>query len=294
VPAESVIARPPSIRREPLGGFRVASFRRLVHVGAGSGLAVTGLLAAELLWAAFRPLPSMIGLDASGLVPAGTVEAPLRIVALGDSSLTGPGLAAAEHVWLRVGLDRLGHDEPIDLLSLAVGGSRAADVDRRVDEALAVGPDLVVVAVGANDALRGTPRRQFRADFDRVIGRLLEGAPVVAAANVGDLGNIARVPRPLNAVFHARARSVCSIIEDVVASYERAVLLDVTAADHVFRDRTVFTPDRFHPGPVGHAAWADAAAPGLRRAVELSRHHRSVAVETRVPCSVADSSPIHE
>ena len=276
------MARTPFIGREPRGGNPMASCRRLVQLGAGSGLAVTALLAAELMWAAFRPLPSMIGLDASGLVPAGAVEPPLRIVALGDSSLTGPGLEGAEHVWLRVGLDRLGHDEPIDLLSLAVGGSRAVDVERRVDEALAVRPDLVVVAVGANDALRGTPRRQFRANFDRMIGRLLEGAPVVAAANVGDLGNIARVPRPLNAVFHARARSVSSIIEDVVASHERAVLIDVTAADHVFRDPTVFTADRFHPGPVGHVAWAEAAAPGLRRAIELSRHHRSVAVEASV------------
>ncbi len=276
------MARTPFIGREPRGGNPMASCRRLVQLGAGSGLAVTALLAAELMWAAFRPLPSMIGLDASGLVPAGAVEPPLRIVALGDSSLTGPGLAAAEHVWLRVGLDRLGHDEPIDLLSLAVGGSRVVDVDHRVDQALAVRPDLVVVAVGANDALRGTPRRQFRVDFDRVIGRLLEGTPVVAAANVGDLGNIARVPRPLSAVLHARARSMCSIIEDVVASHERAVLIDVTAADDVFRDRAVFTADRFHPGPVGHVAWAEAAAPGLRRAIELSRHHRSVAVEASV------------
>ena len=100
-------------------------------------------------------------------------------------------------------------------------------------------------------------------------------APVVAAANVGNLGNIARVPPPLSTVLRARSQVMRSVIEDVVRSHERAVLIDVTAADDIFRDRRVFTPDLFHPGPVGHAAWADAALPGLRRAVELALSARA-------------------
>ncbi len=256
---------------------------RLFRWGAGSGAALAALFAGELCWAAFRPLPTMTGLDASGLVPADVDGPPLRVVALGDSSLTGPGLTHPDHVWLRVGLGLLGHDRPIELMSLALGGSRVVDVARRVEEALAVEPDLVVLAVGANDVLRGTPRRQFRTEVDRLIGRLLAGVPVVAVANVGDLGNIARVPRPLDALFRARALLMCSIIEEVVASRDRAVLIDVTAADHVFRDRSVFTPDLFHPGPVGHAAWADASLPGLSRAIDLALSLRTNPVVTSSP-----------
>ncbi len=259
----------------------------MLRWGTGSGVAVAALSAAmiagELCWAAFRPLPTMTGLDASGLVPADADQPPLRVVALGDSSLTGPGLALADHVWLRVGLARVGHEGPIELTSLAVGGSRAADVAGLVDAALAAEPDLVVVAVGANDALHGTRRRQFRAEFDDLVGRLVAVAPVVAAANVGNLGNIARVPPPLSTVLRARSQVMRSVIEDVVRSHERAVLIDVTAADDIFRDRRVFTPDLFHPGPVGHAAWADAALPGLRRAVELALSARADALVPTAP-----------
>jgi hypothetical protein len=62
---------------------------------------------------------------------------------------------------------------------------------------------------------------------------------------------------------------MCAVIEDLVASRPQAVLIDVTPADDVFRDRSVFTPDLFHPGRRGHAAWADAAAPGLHRALQM-------------------------
>jgi hypothetical protein len=73
---------------------------------------------------------------------------------------------------------------------------------------------------------------------------------------------------PLKSVVRLRALAVCSAIEDVVAAHDRAVLLDVRPADHVFRDRSVYTPDLFHPGEVGHSAWADAALAGLRRAID--------------------------
>ncbi len=255
---------------------------RVLRASAGSGAAVMAMLVAEVLWTAFRPLPTMTGLDASGIV-SGAVggsdtargDGPVRVVAIGDSSLTGPGLTAPGDVWLRVGLHRLAHDRSIELCSLAVGGSRVVDLLARVDDAVAERPDVLVVAVGANDALHGTPRRQFRSQFRQLIERLSDAVPVVAVANVGDLGNIARVPPPLRAVFRSRARTMCSTIERIVADRDGTVLIDVTGADHVFRDRSVFTADLFHPGPVGHAAWADAALPGLRTAIQLAADGRS-------------------
>jgi lysophospholipase L1-like esterase len=234
-------------------------------------------LVTEVLWVAHRPLPSFAGLDASGTIPTtssggGPLELaagePLTIVALGDSTLTGPGLSAAGHVWVRAALAQLDH--PIEYVSLAVGGSRVADVLQQVDTAIDREPDLVVVAVGANDAIHGTPRRVFRRRFEELVGRLADGVPTVAVANIGDLGNIARVPSPLRSVLRWRSAATCSIIESVVADRDSVELLDVTSADRVFRDRSVFTADLFHPGPVGHAAWAEAALPGLRRAVSRS------------------------
>lgn len=238
-------------------------------LGAASAGVAGAVLIAEAVWTVRRSLPSLQGLDASGISGGPSCAGdPLRVVALGDSTLTGPGLDAGEQVWLRLALTRLQHGCPIELTSLAVGGSRVVDVAARVDEAVDLHPQLVVVAVGANDALHGTALRSFRTQFDAMLHALTEAIEVVAVANIGDLGNIARVPSPLASVFRARARAFRTTIETAVARHDNAVVLDMTTADDRFRDRSVFGADLFHPNEVGHAAWADAALPGLRTAIE--------------------------
>lgn len=253
--------------------MRYRTVARPVGVGMASGIAVAttlvATLAAEVLWVARRRLPVMSHVDASGSCDptGGAVSmAPVRVVALGDSTLTGPGLPSGDHVWIRTALTALGH--PVEVTSLAVGGSRVADVAARVDEAIELRPDVVVISVGVNDVTHGTSARQFRAALDGVVGHLVTAVPAVAVANIGDLGNIARVPHPLSAVLRWRSRVFCSIIESVVAAHEPVVVLDVTSSDHVFRDRSIFAADLFHPAEPGHAAWAGAVMPGLRLAVE--------------------------
>lgn len=238
----------------------------------GCGVVIAALaatLVGEMVWTVKRPLPAQAELDASGtIVGASEGCRRVRVVALGDSTLTGPGLGDSAQVWLRQALERLDHHCPIELVSLAAGGSRLADVARRVPDAVVLEPDLVVVAVGANDVLRGAPSRAVRVGLDRIVAGLLDVVDVVAVTNMGDLGNIARIPSPLSSVARARADTARSVIEDVVARHERAVLLDVTGADSVLRNRAAFTADLFHPDQVGHAAWAESVLPGLRRALE--------------------------
>jgi lysophospholipase L1-like esterase len=244
-----------------------ALIRRPVTAGVATMCAaIAATFVGQAVWVVRRALPTQVEPETSPIPPID--GSPLRVVALGDSTLTGPGLEHDRHVWLHQALDRLGHHRPIELISLAVGGSRVVDVLERIPETLELQPDLVVVAVGANDALHGTPIRRVRSRLHRLLAELLDGAPIVAVANVGNLGNIARVPVPLKTLVRLRALAVCSAIEEVVATHDRAVLLDVRPADHVLRDRSVYTSDLFHPGAIGHSAWADAALAGLRRAVE--------------------------
>lgn len=243
-------------------------------VAVGAAASTFGLLLGELVWTARRPLPSQVEPQRSEVIeiasarPGTRAVRPLRIVALGDSTLTGPGLQRGEDVWLPRALQQLRLGRAVHYISLAVGGSRSADVVDRITDALRRQPDLVVVAVGSNDILHGVPIRTLQAQLDETVARLLVAVPVVAVANVGDLGNIARVPAPLSSVIRSRASRARRAIERVVASHHRAVLLDVTRADEVFRDRAIFTPDLFHPGVAGHAAWADSVLEDLRGAVD--------------------------
>lgn len=263
--------------------------RGVTHV-AVTATAVTvasGLtLAAEVWWAAHRRLPRCDEVDATGLVGTASEAAPLRVVVLGDSTLTGPGLTSAEDVWVRRALAAMDLGRPIEVVSFAVGGSRVADVRARLDEAFAVPADAAVLSVGGNDAIHGTSAGAFRRQYHELLGEILERVPVAAVANVGDLGNIARFPAPLRSVVRARGRTFCRTIERVAARHDRAVLMDVTPSNRFFRDRSLFAADMFHPNRDGHGHWADAARPGLLLA--LSRLDPTRVDLTRIDLTSAD------
>ena len=256
--------------------------RSAVRTTASMAALIGGMLAglvAEYYWTTRRPLPSLTGIDASGPIGGIPSEAPLRVVALGDSTLTGPGIDDRGDIWLPRALAHLDIPGGVELISLAVGGSRAADVVARVDEAIDLDPDLVVVAVGCNDVIHSTPTRRFSATLDSVVARLHASGAVVAVANIGDLGSIARLVWPLSRLVTVRSASIRRAIETVAARRDRVVLLDVTPSNVGFRDRGVFAADLFHPAPAGHALWADAVLPGLEQAVELALADRADALE---------------
>jgi lysophospholipase L1-like esterase len=258
-PSDAVVAAP--ARR----------WRRDALLGASTALLAGSIavLGAEVLWTARRRLPSLEGIDASGPVPGTAPDSgePIRLVALGDSTLTGPGLTDPDDIWLRRSLADLRLERTVDVASLAVGGSRVADVRAVVPDALALDPDVVVVAVGSNDAIHGTGFRAFTEALDTVVAALLTQAASVAVCNVGDLGNVARVPMPLSSLLRQRSIAISRRVATVVAKYEGAVLLDVSPSNVGFRDRGVFAEDLFHPNETGHALWAKAAEPGLRDVV---------------------------
>jgi lysophospholipase L1-like esterase len=194
----------------------------------------------------------------------------LRLVALGDSTLTGPGLEAPREIWLWQALAQVGRTRGIEVRSLAVGGSRAADVRRQALAAAELQPDVAVVAVGCNDAIHVTPRAAFASDLHATIATLRAAGAIVAVCNVGDLGNLERVPQPLASLLRARAAVVRRQIESMVARHHGVVLLDVAAADPGFRAGGVFVEDRFHPNALGHRLWGAAAVAGLQHAVALA------------------------
>jgi len=247
-------------------------WRRDAVLGGTSAVIAASLamLGAEVIWTARRRLPSLPGTDASGTVPGTDRGAgdPIRLVALGDSTLTGPGLADPDDIWLRRALLDLRLERAVDVVSLAVGGSRVADVRAAVPDAIALTPDVVVVAVGSNDAIHGTGFRAFTDTLDTVVATLLTQARTVAVCNVGDLGNVARVPMPLSSLLRQRSIAISRRIAAVVADHDGAVLLDVSPSNVGFRDRGVFAEDLFHPNETGHALWAQAAEPGLRRVLD--------------------------
>ena len=94
----------------------------------------------------------------------------LRIVALGDSLTSGHGLGR-NHAYpavLEASLREAGL--PAAVVNHGVSGDTTAGGVRRLEAALADKPQILIVALGANDGLRGVPVATVRRNLEQIIG----------------------------------------------------------------------------------------------------------------------------
>lgn len=91
------------------------------------------------------------------------------IVALGDSLTSGRGLST-DQTYPSV-LDKMLRAEglPFTIVNHGVSGDTTAGALRRLDAALQEQPAILIVALGANDGLRGVPVAQVRANLETII-----------------------------------------------------------------------------------------------------------------------------
>lgn len=114
------------------------------------------------------------------------------IVAFGDSLTAGFGVPADQTYPARLGerLKREGYDYRV--VNAGVSGDTTAGGLRRVDWALRLKPEIVILELGVNDAFRGQKLAGVRANLDQMITRFqAAGARVLVAGmrlppNYGD------------------------------------------------------------------------------------------------------------
>ena len=126
-------------------------------------------------------LPACLALAAVAFA-ADTHAEPLRILMLGDSLTAGYGLASRDGVPARLeaALRERGLDAGV--IDAGVSGDTTAGGLARLDWALADRPHAVIVALGANDALRAVDPAVTRSNLDRLLAVLAErGLPVLLA-----------------------------------------------------------------------------------------------------------------
>ena len=167
---------------------------------------IAGMIA-QGYYAGHRTLPHFLDQDASGRF--GTPGAsPIHIVAIGDSTMTGPGLLDPADLWLRQAIDRLDPVYEVELHVLAKGGAWTKEIrEEQTHRALTLRPDIAVVSGGSNDSIRGVPLRRIRSDLTYIAGALAEIASTVILTGVGDMGSILRLPQPLATALKWRSRA---------------------------------------------------------------------------------------
>jgi acyl-CoA thioesterase-1 len=92
-----------------------------------------------------------------------------RLVVLGDSLTAGLGLELAEAYPARLQeyLDAAGYH--VQIVNAGVSGDTTTGALRRLDWALSGGAEILVVALGGNDGLRGLPVDQMKKNLSQII-----------------------------------------------------------------------------------------------------------------------------
>ncbi len=145
-------------------------------------------------------LPVMLA-SPSG-VPASAQGKRIRIAAFGDSLSAGYGLPqrAAFYSVLQRELKARGLDVVVE--NAAVSGDTASAGQARLDWSIQDGTDLVVVELGANDALRGIDPAITERALDDIVTRLkARGMSVVLAGMLAPPNNGADYARAFNGIY---------------------------------------------------------------------------------------------
>jgi len=111
-----------------------------------------------------------------------TASTIVVILALGDSLTAGYGLEQDESFPAQLEKGLLAAGYAVKVVNSGVSGDTSAGGLARIEWALADRPQVVVVELGANDALRGLDPAQTHANLDQIIARLNQaGCRVILA-----------------------------------------------------------------------------------------------------------------
>jgi acyl-CoA thioesterase-1 len=179
-----------------------------------------------------------------------------EVLAFGDSLTAGLGLPASEAFPARLEARLRGEGIAVNIVNAGVSGDTTTDGLARLAWALADKPDFVILALGANDALRGIAPALVRANLDQMIVKIqASGAKLLL------LGMLA--PPDWGADYK---KAFDSIYPELAKAHD--VPLYPFILEGVAMDPQLNQPDGLHPNPRGVAIMVDHVAPLLAQLIE--------------------------
>ena len=184
-------------------------------------------------------------------------DAP-RIVVLGDSLTSGRGIGKAEAypAVLQARLEDGGYNYQV--VNAGVSGDTTTRALRRYRDALDGDVKILIVALGANDGLRGVPVEQLKSNLSVIIEEAQRRGIAVVLVGMDAL--------PL----HGWAYSVAfhRAYEELAARYRIGLVPFVLMS--VMTNASLMQNDRAHPNQAGAHAIADLLWPHLQPLLEKS------------------------
>ena len=133
-----------------------------------------------------------VDIDASSLTKQGML-APVTVLALGDSLTEGLGVANEDNypAQLQASLQQMGYKN-VEVINSGLSGETSTGLVNRIDWVLQTKPDITILTIGANDAIRGLDIATIEANIRTAVKKLQDNGSEVILGGMqiyDNLGN---------------------------------------------------------------------------------------------------------
>jgi acyl-CoA thioesterase-1 len=202
----------------------------------------------------FKTAKASLAVALSALVSVASA-APVSIVAFGDSLSAGYGLGPGESFpeQLQAALRQRGHD--VVVANAGVSGDTASDGLARLEWSVPADADIVIVELGANDALRGVDPAVTREALSSILYKLTGRRQLVLLAGM-------LAPRNMGEAYSS---AFDAIYPELATQF--GVPLYPFFLEGVVGDRRLNLPDGVHPTAEGIARIVQSITPAVEELI---------------------------
>jgi acyl-CoA thioesterase-1 len=199
-----------------------------------------------------------------GSAPANAQSLPVRIAVLGDSLAAGYGIKPGQAFPMRLEALLKAQGRNVTILNQGVSGDTTAGGLDRLDWMLADKPDIVLVELGGNDALRGIDPATTEKNLAAIIEKLQAAHVTVWLAGM-------MAPRNLGSDY---VKAFDGLYKRLAEKYK--VPLYPFILDGLVQDPSLVQADGIHPTPKGAEIIADHLLPFVTKNLDDAQAvHRS-------------------
>jgi lysophospholipase L1-like esterase len=194
-----------------------------------------------------------------GEVPG--LGAPIRVLAIGESSISGVGVSCSTQSMTAVTARALARrtGRPASWRVHGFSGATARQAMKQLMPRIARAPaDLVIIAFGVNDATSYRSPGAFADDLATLVtaARQRVGDAAVVIAGVAPLTSFPALPWPLRAILGWRTAALQAAADRLAARLPKVAVERFAAPP----GPELFAQDGFHPNPRAHALWGEKIA----------------------------------
>jgi lysophospholipase L1-like esterase len=194
----------------------------------------------------------------------------LRYLILGDSTSIAQGGDYSQGFAVKTA-ENLAKTRKVIYKNYGVSGARINDVaTTQLDYSKEFIPDIVLVAVGANDVTHLTSLESIESDLKQIINKLRERNNNVEIVFTGSasMGDVKRFIQPLRWFMGKQTERINSAFEQLVEEDNvKLAYIARETSEEFANNPKLFAQDNFHPNNEGYAVWVQVLNPVLEEAI---------------------------